>query len=486
MNPATRISLVCATAMTASLHVPAASAQTPQIGGIDRAKIQRVQIPQPTGRGRLRPIKRLDEVLSTEAVQNLRFRQAGEVVRTREGKSWRPLRYHGPFVRGSELPDIQIWVRDASLIGWYTNSYFTNHPDNAIFQIYYPSGTLPSRTTPGLPQRVQTPGDRPATSTGQQFQDMLFELTTIEYVSAHGGSQRLRFTAAEDNEFELRSGNTLWDLVNPTLDIYVNLAPGAINRQPFAGGGARLIVELHSSAIEYDVSSAGVITRRPTVDQTTLTQNLRSVADAITTAIRMDALRFAHGFFHAEFQQQLPAGDLVDEITLSDGFVDVKTHVAEPVIYLFTDGAAYGPTRGGEPTFEWKVQISSKHVYSNGVIVPGPEYSSRTEGTMAARISPRRVGAWTVAEVCDDPHVVSTEVKYRLTELDPLIDDKYDPATSLVAIPDCAALRQHVQATQVGTTKSIDDFGEWIDLRNVNGDVNSELYVQHVLMLTYR
>jgi hypothetical protein len=475
--------------MTAFLHVPSAWAQTPQtpqIGGIDRAKIQRIQIPQPTGPGRLRPIKRLDEVLSTEAVQNLRFRQAGEVIRTREGKNLRPLRFHGPFIRGSELPDIQIWVRDASLIGWYTNYYFTNHPDNAIFQIYYPSATLPSRITPGLPQRVQTPGDRPATSTGQQFQDMLFQLTTVDYVSAHGGSQRLRFTAAEDNEFELRSGSTLWDLVDPTLDIYINLAPAAINRQPFAGGGARLLVELHSSAIEYDVSSAGVITRRPQVDQMALTQNLQFAADAITAAIRMDALRFAHGFFHAEFQQQLPAGDLVDEITLSNGFVDVKTHVAEPVIYLFTDGVAEGPTRGGEPTFEWDVAISSKHVYSNGVIVPGPKYSSHAEGTMQARISQRRIGAWTVAEVCDDPHVVSIEVKYRLTELDPIFNDRYEPATTLIAIPDCTALRQHVQATQVGATKSIDDFGEWIDLRNVNGNVDSELNIHHVLMLTYR
>jgi hypothetical protein len=105
---------------------------------------------------------------------------------------------------------------------------------------------------------------------------------------------------------------------------------------------------------------------------------------------------------------------------------------------------------------------------------------------MGARVSTRRLGTWTVAEVCDEPHVVAVETKYRLKEDDLIFDDRYEPITTLVGIPDCSALTQEVQATQVGTSRTIDERGEWLDLVNVNGDVNSELYVNHSLILTYR
>jgi hypothetical protein len=444
--------------------------------------------------------------VSVEATRRTSIAQGANVFPIRNvvgpnNRRWRPRRHFGPFLSGSDLPQIQVWLRhegnDTVRANWYHNSFHSTHEDAAdiaIYQKYYPNNVLPSEATPAVlttfPNRSQVPGTPPACD--GCLNDVLFALHSVHFSSRYGGSVRLAFQVMEDTEYELRRGQLLWDLSDLSMSVFVVPEKASLNplTPALAGRGiVRIEFGWRPMPTAYDLSTRDV---KPQTDFSDVDTAMRAIASKLETdqdsgGFLVSAASFAHAFLHVQHQQMIAPDDLVDEIDISDDHVLLTTHKRQPVIRLLVrSGRIEGPTSGyHELENEFVVTISSKHVYgqnTQNAVVTGPTRDFRVPHDGGSGFG--NFGTWIVDSdpPCED--IVAAELSVQVVEKDPAWDDNFSAVSVLAPLPACDEIRA-ATSTNPPFYGVFDEGGSWDDLKQ-GGDTWGQVYTNWHVFIDYK
>lgn len=394
------------------------------------------------------------------------------------GAPWKPRRHFGPFIVGSNLNQIEVRISQERAV-LYFNDFFKNHPEEDIFEKYF--GTpLPENATPS-----QTAG-------------LFFQLHSVSYSSRYGGSICLLFHQRTDKDYEFRSGNTLWDLREFKMRVYVTPHMPRFNPLTPASGmptSGSLKDYLHvefdyEHATEY-VDDNGEIKPLPSVDAEQLRVMLTDLGSKLSTQsqpmpyFRRMAFSFAHSFLHSEFQDMIGPNEAVDWIEISDNYVDIWTHEREPFFYITANVYIHhGPKMAeltplpeyGELSNEYSVTISATHIYSSNAQIPGPSYTF--EITEMEPSPTRKYGTWHKNE-CGQ--IAAIEFTIKIVEQDLIWDDKLPSKHHPWALPGCSQIES---AALSGEPVLVDEWGRWDDLKE-GSEVWGSMYAVYRLHLTY-
>jgi hypothetical protein len=249
------------------------------------------------------------------------------------GIRWRPLRHFGPFHYGSDFEQIQIFGST-----WYFNDYFSTCPDASWYRQYFggnlPQNRTPIRTSPPPPTYV--PGEYPANPNDLE---VLFRLEHITYSSNYGGSVKLTFLSIEDYEYEVRHGQTLWDVSSLEMQVYVVPRAGVFNSTSSYTIYSNNTVHVDFNAydpVAYEIGSGNIISRLNDTKSNELSEHLNTIGASLINSFTLPAVRFVHGFLHGQFQSEIGTNDFVDMIEISDGFLSMHTRAPIPMLFLET------------------------------------------------------------------------------------------------------------------------------------------------------
>jgi hypothetical protein len=251
-----------------------------------------------------------------------------------ENKSWRPLRHFGPFLSGSILDKIKVHIPRKGVVTMIYNDFLTGHEDAEIFKKYYGT-TLPSTPTPA-PNHI--PGLFPKQDGPN---DMLFELDQIRYSSRYGGSVQLMFKLNEDYEGELvkvldstTNERIVWDLKSLSMAIFVNPVSNAFNPLNPSGAGQPNFIEFNPIKLAAYKVAGNTITVMTDDTSAQLHEALNAMKPWISQAIKTNIHDLVHGFIHSQFRDFITDTELVDNLAVTDGFIDLHTREAIPVFMV--------------------------------------------------------------------------------------------------------------------------------------------------------
>ncbi|MGW8323220.1 MAG: hypothetical protein ACWGSD_16855, partial [Thermodesulfobacteriota bacterium] len=136
-----------------------------------------------------------------------------------------------------------------------------------------------------------------------------------------------------------------------------------------------------------------------------------------------NANRFAHGFIHSQFQEELGHHNLVDNIEISDQFLDLHTRGGTPTVYvaLRVDTFNLDTERGRE---EISTTISLEHVFHTGNGAANPIISQDLEGIDDGEGTPPRYYGVFPAKMDWMPQSLIAAVK-TVEKDGPGLDDRY-------------------------------------------------------------
>jgi hypothetical protein len=252
-------------------------------------------------------------------------------------------RHFGPFYRGSELSQINIWLHGSSA-SWHYGSYFNDLENGAAgrarYALYQPGGSLPAALPLPTAAAPQTAGLWPASDGPNR---VLLRGAEISYSSRYGGTVRFTFEQQEDVEVELRRANRLWD-TRMRVHFYLPPRGGQFNNSVFAAI-PEIHIEIEPNVVQaYELetpgtggTAAGMTPRLVPVEPASVAAELDAaleLARAALLARRIDAYRFMYGFLQDQFPDLIPTNVLVNVVTMSDGLFETATQPGTPTFSM--------------------------------------------------------------------------------------------------------------------------------------------------------
>jgi hypothetical protein len=389
-----------------------------------------------------RPIvKKMDAILT---VGTTRASSLGPILPTPprgwpRDLAWKPRRYFGPFWHSSRLEEIEVLVQGPSTAIWYHNDFFTNHPDAAPYQPFYPGNVLPSDRTP---DRQYMPGYIPPQDGAGVI---YFALERVSYSSRYGGTVELFFRSQGNVGLEFRNGQIVWDVTDLLMKIFVTPTKEGQTTPLLAHGKGEVTCEFHPRGVTaYSLTT-------PSTPFQVLTDNhgselagiLNVLAARVISDIRDSARRFVAGFLTAQFSELLGPDIVVDSINISDDFIQFFTHKGVPHVWVSFQARnvhSYGADIITEP--EFRLTLSSDYVWTSGII-HGPSRTADVENHGATPWV--TVGQWTLDEI---RHLGSIVLRVSGVEVDwPDSDDVFDTYETAITLDqaELVAAHQHQQ-----------------------------------------
>lgn len=464
---------------------PVSKLEQEQRAELHPKKEKRIQRINPTGIQKLKPIFNPKTELPSSVVNNLHSVYTTTSLRKANGQPWRPLNHFGPFSSGSEFSEIQILIPTSGSSDVHFNNFFTNNSDNLIYSKYFYSTQFPP--TANMPNRNQEPGTKPA-GTGYRYNDSMMKLNNISYSSKYGGSINLTFNLAENTEFEVKNGSTLWDIGNLRMNVFVQ--PKTTSMNPTSQGqlsttyNRRVHIELAPYQVtQYTDTGTGTGSGMEIVPvtQTDLASAMSNLASLTESSIHNKISRFALGFLHNQHQDKLPLTDKVLSLEISDNFVDMVTQARQPYLSLqarilwtisWTDFMAND---------EQSVIIAATHIYASGASVNIPPTVTQT--TNDDTNGPwRTYGMWEAAD-CDQ--IIAASFNINVIERDSTsADDVFRPFSHWWQLPNCTTVNAEIVPGSQ-ETKVIENIVRHSDLI-IGGEQKGGMGMGYQLLLTYR
>jgi hypothetical protein len=385
-----------------------------------------------------------------------------------ERRTWSPRRYFGPLFGSS--PDLHL---NGTSAGFVYNDFFTGHPDAAVFRKYY-GQNLPSNV-------VTLPSAVPGTIPGAGFGDVRMSLDRLTYSSRYGGTFRLSFLSTEDLQVEFRDGSNAWDIGALEMAVYVRPVASRFNAASalFTVPETDVHVEFSPRGVTgYSISNTSDLTPLADNGEAALATALAATAQTIraTQSLRVDATRFALGFVHAAFWEEIGQTRTVTGIEISDGSFVPRTQqgVAVAVVYSKVSDISLNTEPGGE---EIVVTLSAQHVFgtewnSNPIFVT--EFEEMDNHSSSAW---ERIGAFLLDLDC--PRLQTIIMNASVKEIDGFsFDDRFntDPVAFQTGSLDCSGMQTAFNNGQFGLYRELP--AEQI-LLTQQGEVEGAMTITH-------
>lgn len=242
--------------------------------------------------------------------------------------------YFGPLFTGSDLDQIKLVISgsDAKL---YMNQFFEGHPGESYYALYYQYGNVP--TNDPTPSVEFVPGAYGSNGS----HGLVSSLERINWSSRYGGSVELFFLLDENYEMEFRSGSKLWDIGHMHTRVYVKPSAMILNHPALAKNHKLNVFQIEFepkdvTAYKLDIpfgTSDQNMVPNPDPDLDALNIALQELAASVESSddLNISLSQFVHGMIQEKFKDDFSAtgADLVDSIEITDGFINLHTHVAQ-------------------------------------------------------------------------------------------------------------------------------------------------------------